>query len=445
MRFANISASDIQHQVDSAINQFPENEPLLNLAAWYYKDIGNLTYAAELYERLLRINATSALYHARLAVVYVLMERDADALSNARKALELEPNNPYAYYAMGRLFFELGQNEEAADAFQKVPETSPELADAQYYLAVSETRRGHQTRAIEILSKLVQRYPDTFEYQKELGRRLAENGRNMDAIEPLKKAVALKPNNLEALAGLGLAYSEAGKYADGIPILEQAEKLYPGNQVVTMLLGVSRARQRAIPQIPQMKEDAEKDPSNLELRLNLIEILTYADRMAEAEPYIRDLLNTNPKDAQAYRRLTIIYSTVGELDKALEACRKALEIEENPASYLGLASIYTRFGKPDEASKAYAKVIALKPDTPNVMKMYADLLRDNGKRREALDMYKRSLAILPFNGPALYNAGLLSAKLGDGDAAQKYLETLKTVDPVLAKTLRRCLYLKIWQ
>jgi len=445
MRVANVSPSDIQRQMDTAISRFPENELLLGLAAWYYKDVGNLIYAAELYEHLLRVNAAPALYHARLAVVYVLMERDADALSHARKALELEPNNPYALYAMGRLFFELGQNDEAANAFLKIPEASRDLPDAPYYAAMSEVRLGHQSNAVEILRQLVRRFPDVFEYQKELGRRLDERGYNEEAIGALKKAVELKPENIEALAGLSLAYSGLAQFDESIAVLEKAQKLYPGNQVIDMLLGVSRGRRDAIAQIPQMKTALENDPSNLQIKLGLSEVLIYAHRIPEAESYINDIIRLEPKDAQVYRRLTIAFSEAGEFDKALITCQKALEIEQSPETYLGLAGMYAKLGKFEEASRAYQKVIELKPDTPNVMKIYADLLRNNGKRREALEMYKRSLAILPLNPPALYSAGLLSAKLGDSDAALKYLETLKTVDQASAKRLMRCLQLKIWQ
>jgi hypothetical protein len=59
-----------------------------------------------------------------------------------------------------------------------------------------------------------------------------------------------------------------------------------------------------------------------------------------------------------------------------------------------------------------------------------------------LAMYKRSLEQLPTNPPALFNAGILSAKLGDVSAARVYLETLKSVDAELAKKLERFLRLK---
>jgi Tfp pilus assembly protein PilF len=73
------------------------------------------------------------------------------------------------------------------------------------------------------------------------------------------------------------------------------------------------------------------------------------------------------------------------------------------------------------------------------MKMYADFLRDSGKKREALDAYKRSLAILPNNPPVIFNIAILSIKLGDKPTALQYLEILKSIDALEAKKLARCL------
>ena len=76
------------------------------------------------------------------------------------------------------------------------------------------------------------------------------------------------------------------------------------------------------------------------------------------------------------------------------------------------------------------------------MIIYANLLRNNGKRREALEMYKRSLGMLPTNSSALLSAGILSAKLGDLNAARQYLGTLKAIDAKSARVLARFLNLK---
>lgn len=54
-------------------------------------------------------------------------------------------------------------------------------------------------------------------------------------------------------------------------------------------------------------------------------------------------------------------------------------------------------------------------------------------------MYKRTIGIEPTNVPALFNLSLLSAQTGNLDAAKQYQELLKSIDPVQAKLLARCL------
>ena len=165
--------------------------------------------------------------------------------------------------------------------------------------------------------------------------------------------------------------------------------------------------------------------------------------MNEAEPYIQEILQANPKDVRFYTTIGALYATAGNNQKAAAVYEKALVIDpSSPGIYLGLAGIYAKLGKLEEAGAAYAKVIELKPDAAQVMKLYADFLRDNGRRREALEMYKRSLGFNPNDAPSLFNAGVLSAKLGDKAAALQYLEQLKIVDAPLAKVLNRCL--RLW-
>ncbi|HXG84122.1 MAG TPA: tetratricopeptide repeat protein, partial [Pyrinomonadaceae bacterium] len=75
-------------------------------------------------------------------------------------------------------------------------------------------------------------------------------------------------------------------------------------------------------------------------------------------------------------------------------------------------------------------------------KFYADFLRDEGKRQEALEMYKRAAAVDPTNAPVIYNLSALYAKTGNLELAKQYYEMLKTVDPAQAKILNRLMRLR---
>jgi tetratricopeptide (TPR) repeat protein len=383
-------------------------------------------------------------FHGILAEVYLRLGRDTDALASARTALRLEPLNPYANYAMGLIFFELGQHDEAVDSFSKVRVDDLRLDIAGYYLAVSESRRGRMAEAIKVLRDLIAIHPDRPEFHYELARNLSTLHRYDEAQPAYFRANVLKPKDVEIVTGLAMTHMMLGQFEKAIPLFEEGLRLKPGNEHYQMFLNVSRGRQKLLPQIPSMIRKVDSDPKNIEALLDLISALSYANRANEASIYVERVYQLDPNNELVYHTIGVAYSEAGRHERAIDAYKRSLAKKENPSAYLGLAGTYKQQGEFENASANFAKVLELKPDSPNIMKLYADLLRENGKRHEALEMYKRSLGLLPLNGPALLQAGLLSLKLGDRNAANNYLETLRTVDPELAKLLSRCITLRIW-
>ena len=424
----------------AALAKFAENEMLLRFAAETNSETGNYARATEIYETLARLKPNSVHYQIMLAENYLRLERDSEAIAAANKAIALE-KHPMAYFFLGRVYFELGQNEEAAAAFQQSAALDAKLAEAFYYLGLSQQRRGKSDEAITALRQAAALQPENFDFNKELGSALTTATKYEEAAAPLRKALALKPTDFETKVGLGVLMFELMQFDESLRLLGEADRMKPGNQIVNMFLNVARSRQQGIAQIDEMKRYAKENPGDLNVRMNLMQLLVYSRRIPEAKLVIEEVLQMNPKDARVYNTIGILYATTGEINRAIEVQKKSLEIEINPTAYANLASIYGRSGQIKEASEYYEKFFALRPDAPNIMKGYADLLRDHGKRREALEMYKRSLVMLPTNSPALFNAGLLSAKLNDLNAARQYLETLKAVDAQTAKTLER--YLKL--
>lgn len=443
MQMAGRKTAESQELIDRAVAQFRASELLLNLAADFYLRNRNFSYAANLLETLISIRPNSAAYNGMLAEVYLRLGRDAESLASARTALRLEPINAYANYAMGLIFFELGQHQEAADSFGKVQTEDPRLNYAGYYLAVSRSRGSRKSEAVSILKELVRSYPDNLDFQKQLAMDLSSLHRYDEAEIVYTRVNELKPNTPELLSGLGMSYMMRGRFDQAIQYFDESLKLSPGNEFYKMFGEVSRGRRNLIPQIPSMIEAVQDEPKNLKKRFDLARVLIFANRVAEAEQQIQEIYSLDPEDPRVYQSLGVGLSEAGLTEKAADAYRRSLSKRETPDAYLGLAGIYVERGEFEKASAAYSKVIELKTDTPNIMKAYGDLLRENGKRREALDMYKRSLAILP-NGPALFQAGLLSLKLGERDAALVYLERLKSVDPQSAAILSRCVALRIW-
>jgi tetratricopeptide (TPR) repeat protein len=336
--------SDALRIATAALERFPENEMLLNAAAEFNSEMKNLARATEIYERLARLRPNTFLYQIKLAAHYPHLQRDAEAIAAAKRAIELE-KHPMAYYFLGSLYFELGQSDEAADAFRQAVALDDKFVEAFYYLGISESRRGKSENAIAALKQAVRLAPDNFDYNKELGSMLNSNEQHDEAIAVLKKAVSLKPKDWLAKTALGLALFESVQFEEGISVLMEADRLQPGNSVINMFLNVSRSRQRGLSQIEEMKRYAKENPQDVKVRMHLLEILGYCKRLPEAEPYIAEVLQLKPKDVDLYVQIGVVYISAGKLDKAFEIFQKSLAIEPNPGAYLNLTTYYIKRGQ----------------------------------------------------------------------------------------------------
>jgi tetratricopeptide (TPR) repeat protein len=253
----------------------------------------------------------------------------------------------------------------------------------------------------------------------------------------------MRPEDLQSNATLGLALFESAQYEPALRYLNKALETAPGNEIVSMFIRVTRTRQQQVPLIDDMKRYAAANPTEVQVRLSLVQLLAYARRIDEADAYARQLYELNPRDTDVFQRIGVSYGTAGNHSEARRAYEHSLSIKENAAAHLGLTAIYANLGDPDRASASFERVLALKPDSPDIMLLYGRHLMNHGKRREALEVFKRSIALKPANGAAIYNAGILSEKLGEHDAALHYLDMLRPIDPRLARTLERCIALRI--
>ncbi len=444
LQHAGTNTADILRSADQAIARFRNNELVLLTAADVSILNRNFSNAVSLLESLVAMRPDVAMYHGLLSEVYLRLARDAESLSEARTALRLEPSNPYASYAMGLIFFELGQHEEAVESLSKVTVDDTRFRFAKYYLAVSQSLRGRHNESVRILGQLAQQHPAESGFHSQLARDLSKLHRHTEAIQAFSKANELKPNDIATLAGSGLSYMALADFEKAILYFEQAFRRKPDDEVIKMFLGVAKARQSAIPHISSMIKDVETNPKDVKKRLELVFILATTNRIGEAEAHVEEIYGLNPDDPLVYHKISVAYSEAGQKDKALDAARRSLAKRETADAHFALAGLLSERGDADAASAAFARVLELKPQAPEIMHMYGNHLRNNGKRREALEIYKRSLALVSNIAVVVYETGMLSMKLGERDAAFAYLGQLKTLDPELARKLERCLALRLW-
>ncbi|MDO9357432.1 MAG: tetratricopeptide repeat protein [Polaromonas sp.] len=128
-------------------------------------------------------------------------------------------------------------------------------------------------------------------------------------------------------------------------------------------------------------------------------------RLAEAKAGYLQLLQTEPRHADALHLLGVIHLQQGDAAQAEVLIRRALEVTES-AIFLGnLGNLLKNSGRPEEAEAAYRRALVLKPDHADVHNNLGILLRDTGRLQDAEAAFRRAIDITPVYADAQYNLG----------------------------------------
>lgn len=140
------------------------------------------------------------------------------------------------------------------------------------------------------------------------------------------------------------------------------------------------------------------------LRKNISLDLAYAllknGQLDSAEFYYRHVIEIDSTDPRGWQGLGWLYGIVKEdYVKGEEFYKKALELSpDNPDILFGLAKVYEKAGKLDEAEKLYTEALSRKPDNAALNRSYGDFLFDQGKYAEALKYLEKAYELTKKEG-----------------------------------------------
>ncbi|MDX5347972.1 MAG: tetratricopeptide repeat protein, partial [Hymenobacteraceae bacterium] len=93
------------------------------------------TKALERLTRASALNPHNAAIHYKLAETQVYLGKPTEAFTHSKKALELDPKNPYYYLLLAQLHTELKQYAEAAQAYNDLMRNVPDTEQYLFSLA----------------------------------------------------------------------------------------------------------------------------------------------------------------------------------------------------------------------------------------------------------------------------------------------------------------------
>ena len=216
------------------------------------------------------------------------------AMEFYREAIRLDPEYGQALTGLGALLLTQRQVDEAKSLFEKALDIDPNHATALINLAMIDQSRGDKESAIRRLRTVIARNPEYAEAHLNLGSLLASMKKHDEAIQHLLKAVEFKPKMAAAHLNLAAAYMDVQQW-------EKAEVHY-----------------RTVQQLsPRLAAHAHYGLGNAQVRQ-----LRHADAVVS----YRKAIAQGRANAQTYTRLAKSLLALGHKKDAIDALKKALEI-----------------------------------------------------------------------------------------------------------------------
>jgi len=234
---------------------------------------------------------------------------------------------------------------------------------------------------------------DTTDWQVKmyLGAIALSEGDDSVAIENFKYVTENANWNVQAWIRLGGLYFDNKKYDEAEVVMSEAILSFPEDFYVNLILGLALAQQ---------------------------------SKHSEAEQYLRKATILNPKDITALSAYGFTLSQLKENEKAIYYLEQALEIQPEDVQLIGtLAMIYEGMKQYIKSDSLYERALELKPDDPLINNNYSYSFATRGiKLEQALQMVKKSIAADSLNSSFLDTIGWVYYKLGNYNAAKKYVE-----------------------
>jgi protein O-GlcNAc transferase len=153
-----------------------------------------------------------------------------------------------------------------------------------------------------------------------------------------------------------------------------------------------------------------------------------------AETIYRQILQLDPRHAEALHHMGLIAHQVGKLDIAVNYLERSLALmRHNPRCHSNLGMVYQAQGKLDQALACYQKALRLKPDYHEAHNNLANTLVEQGKLDEAVASYRRALALNANNAQPHYNLGSVLARQGKLDEAAASFQKALRLKPDYGK------------
>ena len=257
----------------------------------------------------------------------------ATAEREYRTVLALAPDFAEVHMNLGLVYQLLDRSAEAMTEFLRAVKFKPGLAGANFFLGVDYCKLGEGAKAIPYLKAALQTEPNRPDIWLWLATAQEISGELQPEVVTVRRALESQPKDVDLLYLLGHAYERLGKQE-----VAHLEKVAPGSSRSEQLLAESYATSNEWPSaVIHFQSALAASPNRAGLHVELGEVLLRAGKVNQAIREFDEELRRDPGNPHALVRRGEARLIQENVEAALQDWEKAIAIDvEQTERLLGL-------------------------------------------------------------------------------------------------------------
>lgn len=361
----------------------------------------------------------------KLAVVYLRLGKKEEAAGLYEDVIRRQPvQDPKILIALGEVYFELNQYDDARRVFQNLIDSNPDLGFGYFGMGITCEAQQDTAGAIQYYREAIAVTPGLDEARDRLGRMLIMKEEWSEAIRLYSEAIQTDTTDLKSWLELGDLYLQTGDSLQAAGVYGQIQNRFPEEWQAQFSYGRYRMRQNdEEAALKAFDRVISLSPDNALGYLFSGIIFSHLDSIKQAEHNLTKALSIKSDDPLANYYLGTVYVQLKRYKEAAPLLQRALDIRPRWISALSvLANTYESLHMYVEADSLFKAALQIDPENALLLNNYSYSLSVRGERlEEALVMAARALEKDPENGAYLDTVGWIHYKLGNLEEALKYI------------------------
>ncbi len=297
------------------------------------------------------------------------------------------------------------------------------------------TKNNDYEGLASVYKGMVEADPEDTASWGELARCYIKLGMLKEAMDACSKIIEKGKGNANTYRRMAMIAGESGDFNARVGYLNKALELEPGNDAIIVDLGKTYEQAGDAGKALELYKGAAAKAKDKEILVPVIEHYLDRKNYEEAATLLKRYISFYPGDKNAYAQLGMAMGKLGKTGAQTAYYSKASSLGPKDTVLLyNLATSYEKAGKDKEALDTYRKVLALKSNDRDSLVRSAALSLKLGEYKEAYEYYT---SLSKAHNDAEYKKGLLSAATGLKDpdriieAGKAYLRTVRDHDAAI--------------